>query len=158
MVWSVCKWTCWRCNFGSSSAEVSNKTKDGYAGKVSCCDCSRCLEPAPIRFIAMTSEVLGSNGIRSPTPGDNTDQLYNGVKINTEYTIQYNYTLLSWNRNLGQSNRATYRQSKWTTVRISGESPTGAVRVDSLLVGGLQGCYWWETVWRTLACQSYIYM
>jgi hypothetical protein len=37
------------------------------------------------------------------------------------------------------------------TVRISGESPcggvvgSGAVQGESVLVGGLKGCYWWKT-------------
>jgi hypothetical protein len=54
-----------------------------------------------------------------------------------------------------------YSWSVDSTVRISRESPcggggSGAVRGESLLVGGLKGCYWWKTVWRIRELHCYI--
>jgi hypothetical protein len=42
------------------------------------------------------------------------------------------------------------------SLRGGGGSGGGAVRVESVLVGGLKGCCWWKTVWRTSELHYYI--
>jgi hypothetical protein len=37
-----------------------------------------------------------------------------------------------------------------------GGGGSGAVRRESLQVGGLKGCYWWKAVWRTRELHYYI--
>jgi hypothetical protein len=37
----------------------------------------------------------------------------------------------------------------FTRKSLRGDGGSGAVRRESLLAGGLKGCYCWKTVWRT---------
>jgi hypothetical protein len=38
----------------------------------------------------------------------------------------------------------------------AGGAGSGAFRGESLLAGGLKGCYWWKTEWRTRELHCYI--
>jgi hypothetical protein len=66
----------------------------------------------------------------------------------------------SWS-NVRENIRPSKKEvNKAVTVHISRESPcggvgSGAVRGKSVLVGGLKGCYWWKTVWRTRELHYY---
>jgi hypothetical protein len=44
----------------------------------------------------------------------------------------------------------------FTRKSLRGVVGSGAVRGESVLAGGLKGCYWWKSVWRTKELHYYI--
>jgi hypothetical protein len=61
-----------------------------------------------------------------------------------------------WSLSFGLSHQKPIYSPHFRRKSLWGGVGSGAVRGESVLVGGLKGCYWSKTVWRTRELHNYI--